>query len=225
MGYPLPRQYTAVLLFLVFPLAVLCCEGECITGVTEVFVGNYSDPVQSVLTKIVGHSRTEISSRMLPNQIYPPQRTPLDYLAPILTGYHDKAPATLQNAIFAGYFHGKCQRNVYAANGTLIGYADPPGCPNPDCPVVCGTPGSMVHHYPILEQIALKSIVELLEALVKPGSETYKQVEDNVLGAVQKRRYFAGDTKNKEELQLVLGGIGKDMEKECEKSCSYGRRR
>ncbi len=80
----------------------------------------------------------------------------------------------------------------------------------------------MVHHYPILEQIALNSTVELLQALAEPGSETYKQVEDGVLDAVKKRRSFAGDAKSKEELQLLLGGIGKEMEKECgESRCSW----
>jgi len=79
----------------------------------------------------------------------------------------------------------------------------------------------MVHHYSILEQIAFNSTVALLEDLASPGSETYKQVEVNVLGAVQKRRYFARDAKNEEELQMLLGGIRKEMEKECEKSCSW----
>lgn len=80
----------------------------------------------------------------------------------------------------------------------------------------------MVHHYSILKQIVFNSIVELLKTLTAPGSETYKQVEAGVLGAVKKRRYFAGDAKNIEELQQILGGIGKEMEKECElERCSW----
>lgn len=79
----------------------------------------------------------------------------------------------METAIFPHYFHGKCARNG----------VDPPGCPNPDCPVVCGTPGSMVHFFPTLRFIAYNETRTRLEAAVAPGSDAYQQIEQNVLSA------------------------------------------
>ena len=77
----------------------------------------------------------------------------------------------LQNAIFPSYFHGKCQ----------VDGVDPPGCPNPDCPVVCGTPGSLVHFYPKLRSIVFLCLEEFLRKLASPGSDSYRQVERALL--------------------------------------------
>lgn len=81
----------------------------------------------------------------------------------------------MQNTIFTTFFHGKCQDPV-----TNI---DPEGCPNPDCPVVCGTPGSMVHFYPVLRYRAFNSTVNLWNDIINPDSTSYKLVERAVLGA------------------------------------------
>ena len=51
------------------------------------------------------------------------------------------------------------------------------GCPNPDCPVVCGTPGSLVHFYSTLRYIAYNDTRNLLEKLVAPNSETSKMMQ------------------------------------------------
>lgn len=77
----------------------------------------------------------------------------------------------MENAIFPSYFHGKCLRDGVT----------PPGCPNPDCDVVCGTPGSLVHFYPKLRYIAFNRTRSGLQALVAPGSDVYNQVERVVL--------------------------------------------
>jgi len=37
------------------PVAVSACEGECIVGITNAFLGNYSSPIQSVLDDIVSY--------------------------------------------------------------------------------------------------------------------------------------------------------------------------
>lgn len=79
----------------------------------------------------------------------------------------------METAIFPSYFHGKCQR--FSKDGQ-----DPPGCPNPDCPVVCGTPGSLVHFYSTLRFIAFNDTRNLLEGFVKPGSHPFKQIEQLV---------------------------------------------
>lgn len=88
----------------------------------------------------------------------------------------------METAIFPGYFHGKCARDG----------ADPPGCPNPDCPVVCGTPGSMVHFFPMLRFIAYNETRARIEAAAAPGSNSYQQIEQNVLGAAHTHWRRAG---------------------------------
>lgn len=72
----------------------------------------------------------------------------------------------MENAIFPGYFHGKCQRDG----------VEPPGCPNPDCPVVCGTPGSLVHFYSKLRFIAFNATKHMLE-------ESARDAYNNIGGA------------------------------------------
>ncbi len=112
--------------------------------------------------------------------------TSLGYLKPILSAYHKQSYDDMETAIFPSYFHGKCLDE----NGNT-----PAGCPNPDCPVVCGTPGSMVHFYPKLRYIAHNQTSHLLEALATPGSHTYQQVEDAVVAAAntspQRRRIYS----------------------------------
>lgn len=100
----------------------------------------------------------------------------MQYLQPIVDAYKKNAYSKLETAIFPGYFHGKCQQNG----------VDPPGCPNPDCPVVCGTPGSMVHFYSKLRYIAFNETSHNLAALTTPGSNTYDQVEQAVLKVANK---------------------------------------
>ena len=80
----------------------------------------------------------------------------------------------MEAAIFPHYFHGKC----LDSSGQ-----EPAGCPNPDCPIVCGTPGSLVHFFPKLRYIAFNQTYHLLQALATPGSPTYAAVERSVLDA------------------------------------------
>jgi len=167
MSLPL---YLLTLLFTV-PFHAFACEGECIVGVTKVFLNSYSTPVYNIFNTIANqieqsiipsHSRTESS---------------LDYISPILSGYEQQCYAGMETAIFPSYFHGKCQDQ----NGAL-----PQGCPNPDCPVVCGTPGSLVHFYSKLRRIAFSQTQQLLTNLSKPDSDTYKAVESTVLKYINK---------------------------------------
>ena len=50
----------------------------------------------------------------------------MDLLRPVTDAYKSDAYNGMETAIFPSYFHGKCQQDG----------VDPPGCPNPDCPVV-----------------------------------------------------------------------------------------
>ncbi|KAI0631278.1 hypothetical protein C8Q77DRAFT_1132511 [Trametes polyzona] len=105
---------------------------------------------------------------------HPDTQTTLTYLQPILSAYKKEAYQGMETAIFPSYFHGKCLDDQGV---------EPDGCPNPDCPIVCGTPGSLVHFYPKLRYIAYNSTFHQLQALCSPGSDAYKQVEQAVMNA------------------------------------------
>jgi hypothetical protein len=97
----------------------------------------------------------------------------MSYLRPIISAYDGSSYDGMKTAIFPSYFHGKCQRNG----------VDPPGCPNPDCPVVCGTPGSLVHFFPTLRFIAFNYTRGALQQLCSPGNDAYAQAERAVIEA------------------------------------------
>lgn len=96
------------------------------------------------------------------------------YLEPFLTAYRTQAYQNMETGIFPSYFHGKCLDK----NGQ-----EPAGCPDPDCPVVCGTSGSMAHFYPRLRYIAFNQTCRLLEKLSSANSPSYNRVETLVLDA------------------------------------------
>lgn len=94
-------------------------------------------------------------------------------LQPLLTAYANASYDSMETAIFPSYFHGKCQR--FSKDGQ-----DPPGCPDPDCPVVCGTPGSLVHFYPTLRYIAWNNTKSLIDEMLAPGQPTFDAIEKMV---------------------------------------------
>ncbi|KAI0370597.1 hypothetical protein BV20DRAFT_944003 [Pilatotrama ljubarskyi] len=149
------------------PVTVKACEGDCIVGITNAFIGNYTDPIHTVMTSIA-----QQISDMLPG--HPGVETAMRYVQPLLSTYQQRAYHGMENAIFPSYFHGKC----LDSQGV-----EPDGCPNPDCPIVCGTPGSLVHFYPKLRFMAYNQTYHLLQELATPGTDTYKQVEQAVMDA------------------------------------------
>jgi len=42
--------------FVAAPVAVSACQGECIVGITNAFLGNYSSPIQTVLDNLVSYT-------------------------------------------------------------------------------------------------------------------------------------------------------------------------
>ncbi|KAF8636939.1 hypothetical protein AX17_003190 [Amanita inopinata Kibby_2008] len=223
MRYPISCLATAGLLLLALSKTALSCEGDCMTGITNAYVGNFSVPVHTVLSE----TANEIDSKLIQEHGYPLSNAPIDYLASVLIEWHKEAHGAMQTALFPEFFHGKCQQPVYAADGSIVDMVDPPGCPNPDCPVVCGTPGSMVHFFPKLRFIAFDATRRLLRNLSAPGSASYQQVEAAVLRDAVKisRRSlrFAraglpldkGGAKVVEELGLILGQIPSRLERIC----------
>ncbi|KAI0064278.1 hypothetical protein BV25DRAFT_300666 [Artomyces pyxidatus] len=153
------------LLFLAVPATVFACEGECIVGITKAFIGNYTNPIDAVMDDVA----KQIVTQLVPQHAAEAK----SYLQPILTAYGKSSYDGMETAIFPSYFHGKCQQNG----------VDPAGCPNPDCPVVCGTPGSLIHFYSTLRFIAYNQTSHVLGLLSSPGSDAYKQVERAVVQA------------------------------------------
>ncbi|KAL1743522.1 hypothetical protein HDZ31DRAFT_40696 [Schizophyllum fasciatum] len=183
MKFSLPRIVTALAL----PTLALACEGECIVGITEAWISNYSMPLHFVWRE----TAQRLSSLV---QGTPDAHQGSQYLAPIVHAYTNASYEGMRTAIFPSFFHGKCQQNG----------VDPPGCPNPDCPVVCGTPGSLVHFYPTLRQIAHNETVALLEEAIKQyGADIEKRVAqdaktDDVKQGVKKVLHQMGDMLHRE---------------------------
>ncbi|KAF9815474.1 hypothetical protein IEO21_04571 [Rhodonia placenta] len=157
------------LIFLAVPVTVFACEGECIVAITNVFLGNYTAPISAVMDSLA-----QQISHFMPSNSSP--EITRAYLSPLIEAYNKQAYDSMERAIFPQFFHGKCQQNG----------VDPPGCPNPDCPVVCGTPGSMVHYYSTLREIAFNRTRDSLVALSAPDSPTYASIERAVMEAAQR---------------------------------------
>jgi hypothetical protein len=94
----------------------------------------------------------------------------------MMKAYRNQSFSHLKTNMFPGFFHGKCQ----------VDGVDPEGCPNPDCPVVCGTPGSIVHFYSTFCQIAYNTSSDSLMSSVSPSSASYRALENNVAAHMPK---------------------------------------
>ncbi|KAJ7104506.1 hypothetical protein B0H15DRAFT_810347 [Mycena belliarum] len=161
-------SFISILALLAAPLWVTACEDECPVGISHALVANYQRPVRCVVETIgreiinkfglVAQGSTELSPDFL--------------LAPIMNVYRNNCFHNINMTIFPGFFHGKCQ-----VNGV-----DPAGCPNPDCPVVCGTPGSIVHYFDTFSELAYNATKDTLMAPISSDSPSYRALEKNVRG-------------------------------------------
>jgi len=145
----------------------LACEGECVVNVTKYILSNYSTPIYNIFREIA----EEIENLVVPPSSRAADR--LDYITPLLSSYEGNSYSRMETAIFPSYFHGKCE-------DPTTGIA-PSGCPNPSCSVVCGTPGSMVYHFPKLRRIAFDSVRAMLLENTREGSDTYNSVHKTVM--------------------------------------------
>ncbi|KAF8155756.1 hypothetical protein B0H34DRAFT_642848, partial [Crassisporium funariophilum] len=142
------------------------CEGECIRGIVTAVLGNYTRPTSAVLEDMAN----SISTQVIQNTQNP--TPPMRYLSPIVEEYNKRCYKYMEHEIFEKKFHGKCQNPITGL--------DPAGCPNPDCPVVCGTPGSIIHFYLTFRYIAFNATVNLLKDILKTDSPAFQQVEQLV---------------------------------------------
>ncbi|KAJ7126149.1 hypothetical protein C8R44DRAFT_702528 [Mycena epipterygia] len=165
----------SILAFLAIPLRVTACEGDCIVGTTNAMRNNYKAPVQCVVQTI----GQEIIDRFGLVSQDSKTLSPDSLLAPVMKTYRNTSYSDLETNIFPGYFHGKCQD---------VDGVDPDGCPNPDCPVVCGTPGSIVHFYSIFCEIAHNTTAQSLASSVSPPSASYRALEDRVAAQMPQPR-------------------------------------
>jgi len=190
------------------------CEGDCIVGLTKALIGNYSQFVDNMVQSLA----SDIQQKLLPEQ------SPEDVskiLDPVLSQYQKQAYNSMEAAEFPGFFHGKCQ-----VNGV-----DPKGCPDPNCPVVCGTPGSIIHFYNTFVNIAFNITMQGVANITSPTntssqfSEIQKEVTSACQGGAQRRRRFAMFSSNtcsdqdsvKSTLETILGSdnIRSTMVTEC----------
>jgi len=182
------------ILLLASPVSVFACEGMCIVGVTRVWMGNYTSPTNAVIQ----HLAQEISQTLLPAES---ESDLMSYLGPIISTYKDDSYDGIRTAIFPSYFHGKCQRNG----------VDPPGCPNPDCRVVCGTPGSLVHFYPKLRYIVYNYTRSALQRLCSPGNDAYERFERAVVQAASRHDRRGGERRRVPWFEYVVTGGGGEL--------------
>ncbi|KAH9042511.1 hypothetical protein EDB85DRAFT_1070096 [Lactarius pseudohatsudake] len=210
-------------------ISVFACEGECIVGITRAWLDNYTLPIDTVFHQLA----KQVTQKLLPPENHD---DPMTFFHPILTTYQDTSYDDMRTAIFPSYFHGKCQQNG----------VEPHGCPNPNCPVVCGTPGSLVHFYSTLRFIAFKSTRDTLQTLCSPNSDEYKKTEQAVAqaatttrksGSKQRRIWMSGDgvegelahgapprknfqyMRKREEVRKGFGEIMKQVPVLLEKAC------
>ena len=122
----------------------------------------------------------------------------MQYLYPITSAYKDSSYDGMRTAIFPNYFHGKCQRNGI----------DPPGCPNPDCPVICGTPGSLVHFFPTLRFIAYNYTRGTLQRLCSPGNHAYERTERSIVQAAAGPRGRGGERRRVPWFEYAVARAG-----------------
>jgi len=100
---------------------------------------------------------------------------PLHLLEPINSTFYHTAHEFLKQAIFPSYFHGKCQNPTTGIN--------PSGCPNPSCPVICGTPGSLVFHYSTLQTIVHAATKANYKQVTDPGSLAFSETLSRIMHA------------------------------------------
>ncbi|CAK5274801.1 unnamed protein product [Mycena citricolor] len=162
----------AILAILSASCQVSACEGECIIAVTKAMDVNYKGgPVLSTMS----HLSQKIDSDL---GLACPPKQKAEILAPIFQEFSNSSYGALEAGIFPGFFHGKCQ-----VNGV-----DPKGCPNPDCPVVCGTPGSIVHFYHIFRDISFNTTRSSLQAAINPHSAPFRQSLERVNSCLPSKR-------------------------------------
>ena len=154
-------------------------------------------------------------AQQISRELLPAGHDSMQYLDPITSAYEDSSYDGMRTAIFPNYFHGKCQSNG----------VDPAGCPNPDCPVICGTPGSLVHFFPTLRFIAFNHTRNTLQRLCSPGNDAYERAERSVVQTAAGPRGHGGERRRVPWFEYAIARAGGDLAQGRNLSYAYARRR
>ncbi|KAF5371779.1 hypothetical protein D9758_003361 [Tetrapyrgos nigripes] len=147
---------SSVIALFALPVIVSACEGECITGTTTKIVGKYHPLSLSILGTTDLALRAEFGlGHDGPSCLEPLQRA-----------YENDRYNEFQTGLFQCLFHGKCLRDG----------VEPEGCPKPDCDVICGTPGSMVHFYDRFCAKAFDVNLALFTRHIHPDSPAHQEI-------------------------------------------------
>ncbi|KAF8496487.1 hypothetical protein F5888DRAFT_390594 [Russula emetica] len=196
---------TFFILLFASPISVFACEGDCIIGITHAWLGNYTSPIYTVFQDI---------AQQISRELLPAGHDSMQYLEPITSAYKDSSYDGMRTAIFPNYFHGKCQHNG----------VDPLGCPNPDCPVICGTPGSLVHFFPTLRFIAFNYTRSTLHRLCSPGNDAYERAERSVVQIAAGPRGHEGERRRVPWFEYAIARAGGELAQGRNLSYVYARR-
>ena len=154
-------------------------------------------------------------SQQVSRELLPDDHDSMQYLDPITSAYKDSAYDGMRTAIFPNYFHGKCQSDG----------VDPLGCPNPDCPVICGTPGSLVHFFPTLRFIAFNHTRGMLQRLCSPGNDAYERAERFVVQTAAGRRGHEDERRRVPWFEYAIARAGGELAQGRNFSYVHARRR
>ncbi|KAJ7927456.1 hypothetical protein B0H13DRAFT_1970447, partial [Mycena leptocephala] len=179
----------SVFVFLAVPLRVIACEGECIEGVTNKFCDLYEAPILTTsLASLTRFSGSNIAARstLIPRMSRAPDDGTCD----------EGIPQLLPPNPPKRHIPQLLPRQMPGSHGN-----EPPGCPNPYCPIVCGTPGSLVYFY--LTLLKLPSTQPVNASILRYRRSIIFDDEPSVSHIAQKKN---------------------DKEKICRKSCSWERK-
>ncbi|KAL0067514.1 hypothetical protein AAF712_005505 [Marasmius tenuissimus] len=149
-------------------LFVTACEEVCMNGTVEETMRRYHAVVEPHFARKVSQLYLCLDDHESIAQQEQELQVPRA-LDPLRQAFQLDSPGALHRYIFK-FFRGKCQRNGI----------EPEGCPNPDCPSRCGTPGSMVHFYPTFRRLAFTAVRDTIKNQTEVGSSVYKQIQARV---------------------------------------------
>ncbi|THV01865.1 hypothetical protein K435DRAFT_963381 [Dendrothele bispora CBS 962.96] len=152
-------HFLPLLALFALPAIVSACEEDCQKGSTQEVLRGLSPIVHDHIEKLGVALHAEFN--LAPDAP--------DCLDTFRNTYQEDCQPATKDAIFS-IFHGKCLRDGVT----------PEGCPNPDCDVICGTPGSMNHFIDLLLGSACQGQVAIVKAYAQKDHPVYKGIVDHV---------------------------------------------
>lgn len=147
------------------------CEHDCQGNITAKFVQKFQPTLDAFFTALECNltTATKASTKkahrglveLIPRAGCTVSSAVSSAVEPLRKDYAaNKEFSTLHNGVF------RTIRGTCVPKGTKA----LPGCPNYDCPVLCGSPGSLIHHYHNAFGWANGNMTAQLETLLTPGT-------------------------------------------------------